>query len=695
MEISVPLPQGDDKLMLLSMVGTESLGRLFHFEIDLMAEEPVKSADALGKNVTIRLKMREGNVRFFNGYVSRFMFVSIDEANKDHSRLYYYRATVVPRLWFLTRHADCRIFQNMSVPDIIRKIFAERSISDFEVQLNGTYDPWVYCVQYRETDFNFISRLMEHEGIYYYFKHENGKHTVVLCDHPTAHKAAPGYDNLEADKPDLKSTNDAYIWNWTQGTEITPNKYALTDYNPLQPKTDLAASVKIDHAHDPDAYEIFDYPGDYENPEEGPRYANTRLEEIEAQYEIGHGTTSARGVFAGSTFTLTSHPAYDEAVEFLVTSASYRLENDDIGGGAGRSGGSVAYQAEVTCIPSKYEFRSPRITPRPVVQGPQTAVVVGPAGDEIHTNDQGQVKVKFFWDRDPKKDENSSCWVRVSQPWAGLSWGAINLPRIGQEVIIEFIEGDPDRPIITGRVYNGVNVPPNALPGSQTMTTFKTNSSKGGGGFNELTFEDKKGSELIFIHGEKDMHVRIKNDRVETVMNDQHLTIQNVSYTNISANASETIGGNLYESLGGDHHEDIGGQEAKHVAGAFSLKVDGNVAEEFGGDHSETTGGKISLKAASLIVECDKITLKCGGTSIAMDSSSMNIKVDGKLTISSSGQTSISADGGLTETGSKVSITADTTCSVQGSSVTVKADGKISLKASGIMEAQGSMIKLN
>jgi type VI secretion system secreted protein VgrG len=469
------------------------------------------------------------------------------------------------------------------------------------------------------------------------------------------------------------------------------------------------ASANVEHSHDPGPYEIFDYPGGYDKVPDGKNYAKVRMAEIESQYATAHAATSARAIFAGCTFTLQDHPACDPE-EYLITSVAYQLQNDDIGGGAGRTRSVPAFQAQITCIPHKYAFRSQRLTPKPIVQGPQTAVVVGPKGEEIHTDKHGQVKVKFFWDRDPKKDETSSCWVRVSQPSAGLGWGSLNIPRIGQEVIVDFLEGDPDRPIITGRVYNGVNMPPNNLPGAQVLTSFKSNSSKGGGGFNEITLDDTKGKENVFIHGEYDMNVRVKHDRMETIVNDQHLVVQNNTYLNVTADVHENIGGNMQENIGGDHSENIGGKEAKAVGGSMSLNVSGDVAEKFGANHSETTGSKITFKTPHFVIVADTISFKASGNTVAIGPGGVTIKVQGDLKIESSGSTKIKAgtafkaealssklEGSVIVkvSGLVAKVEADTSLSLKGGTGAKMEGAKIDVSADGPCIVKGAVIMLN
>ena len=433
---------GHDKLLIVSMQGTESLGRLFHFELELASEgAPVAYDDILCTNITIRLQLIDGSTRHFNGYISKFTFVSVEDREKDKRKIFLYRATLVPWTWFLTRSADCRIFQDKKVPDIIEQVFREKGFTDFKNKLSGTYRQWEYCVQYRETDFNFISRLMENEGIYYYFKHEDGKHTLIFCDAPDEHSHAKGYDDLIADRPDLSSKNDNYIWNWTLAQEVTSSQYVVNEFDPLQPKAQLLNTTRVTHKHDPGPFEVYDYPGGYVKPDEGKTYVSLRMDESTASYLTAHGTSSARGILAGCIFNLKDHEVCD-AQDFLITSIHYQIENDDMGLGFGQGGGG-SYVANLTCMPNKYKFLTPRTTPKPIVQGPQTAIVAGPAADEICTDKYGRVKVKFHWDRDSKGDEKSSCWVRVSQPWAGKKWGAISIPRRGQEVIVDFLEGDP------------------------------------------------------------------------------------------------------------------------------------------------------------------------------------------------------------------------------------------------------------
>ncbi len=555
--IALFTPLGDDKLLLESMHGSEALGRLFHFSLDLYAEEPVDPNKILCLNITVRLDLISGGYRYFNGYVSRFALVSIDESTPAE-KIYHYRAEVVPWLWFLTRQADCRIFQDMTVPDIIQKIIKDRGFSNVKSDLSGTYRKWVNCVQYRETDFNFISRLMENEGIYYFFDHEDGKHFLHLCDSPTAHKAADGAESLHHDTgPVPSSDNDNHIWDWSLGQEITPNSFAHNDYDPLQPKAQLLSPSNVSHEHDPDTYEIYDYPGGYVTGDEGKTYAKIRMEELESVYEVGHGSSSSRGIHVGAIFKLEDHPVCDG--EYLVTAVNYQLKNNALEVGVG-GGEEDDFSCMITCIPKKYTFRTARTTPKPLVMGPQTAKVTTPKGEEIHCDKYGRVKVKFHWDRSIEVNENSSCWVRVSQPWAGKKWGVVSIPRKDQEVIVEFLEGDPDNPIITGRVFNADQMPPYELPANATQTSFKSNA-KSGGNFNEIRLEDKDNEGQLYTYAGHNYDLRVKNDRYETVENDMHVTVSNNSLQEIQrlrpiTSRSVPI---MQVDIGADNHINIAG----------------------------------------------------------------------------------------------------------------------------------------
>jgi len=422
MEIVTPL--GDDALLFHVMSAREEMSRLFEYQLDLLSPKPdVNLDEILGKNVTIKLATADDEVRYFNGYVTRFAQGAM------HGRFHRYVATVRPWLWFLTRTADCRIFQEMTVPDIIKAVFADHPAADFKLELTSTYRKWTYCVQYRETDFNFVSRLMEQEGIAYYFRHTDGHNTLVLTDSNSKHTAATGCEALsyiapdEQVKPDLEHINH---WDYTR--EIQPGVYVHDDYDLERPSVKLKASKALPRKYKPSDYEVYDYPGEYLQKPDGEQYAGVRIDELGSQFEIAHGTTNARRLSVGSLLTLEDHPRPDQNREYLILGASYDLSFEDYESLPQAAG--TTYRCRFLAMPCAQQFRPQRLTPKPFVQGPQTAVVVGPAGEEIFTDKYGRVKVQFHWDRRGKKDDKSSCWIRVSSPWAGKQWGAISIPRI-------------------------------------------------------------------------------------------------------------------------------------------------------------------------------------------------------------------------------------------------------------------------
>ena len=530
--VAVTTPLGEDKLLFYRMSGQEQLGRLFQYDLTLLSTDPeIKLKDILGQNVTVSYQRVDGETRHFNGFVSRF------SQSGTHDDLFVYQATLRPWFWFLTRTADCRIFQNQKVPDIIKEVFRELGFTDFEESLSGNYRQWDYCVQYRESDFTFISRLMEQEGIYYYFKHENGNHVLVLSDSISAHDTTPGYEDVPYYPPQQGSQRERdHIFEWTLTQEVQTGMFALNDFDFTKPKANLQAKSSIPRPHEQSEYEMYDYPGEYVESSEGDSYARIRIEELQAQQELVHGQGNAGGLACGYLFKLSNHGRDDQNREYLITEAEYNIGPQEYE--SGNAGESCAFACSITAMDKGEAFRTPRTTAKPQVQGPQTAVVVGKAGDEIWTDKYGRVKVQFHWDRYGKSDENSSCWVRVAQVWAGKTWGGIHIPRIGQEVIVEFLEGDPDRPIITGRVYNEDNMPPYELPANKTQSGIKSRSSKGAAAnnFNEIRFEDKKGEEEVFIQAEKDLRQLVKNNEEIEIQNDYTRLIQNNEVAEIKSN---------------------------------------------------------------------------------------------------------------------------------------------------------------
>ena len=581
MDIATPL--GDGVLLFLGMRGREELGRLSEYHLDLLSSDGEIDVDAvLGKNVTLKLALPDDSTRYFNGYVTRF------SQGELHGRYFRYRATVHPWLWFLTRTADCRIFQEMTVPDIIKKVFADHGAADFKLELTSTYRKWTYCVQYRETDFNFVSRLMEQEGIYYYFRHTDGHNTLVLTDSCSKHVPCPGYEELSYIPPEkLARPELEHVSRWEFSREIQPGVFVHKDYDLERPSVDLKTQKVLARKYTPSNYEIFDYPGEYLQKADGEQYALIRIDEYGSQFETATAVTNARGIAVGALFTLDACPRADQNREHLVVAATYDLELSDHE--ALGDGGGTSYQCTFRAMSTQQQFRPQRTTAKPFVQGPQTAMVVGPAGDEIYTDQFGRVKVQFHWDRLGKKDENSSCWIRVSHPWAGKGWGSVATPRIGQEVIVDFLEGDPDQPIITGRVYNAESQPPFGFPAGAVVSGIKSNTHKGSG-YNELSMDDTAGTEKITIHGQYDMNT--------TVEHDQTSTIHNCRTDRVDVDDSESVGNNQKWDVGVNRDATIGSNETLQVGANRTKGVGGNETVTIGGDRSATVSGSETATVA-------------------------------------------------------------------------------------------------
>ncbi len=565
---------------------------MFEYRLDLLgADEKIVLSKLLGQPVTVRLALPEGNARYFHGFVTRFALVGREEGYAS------YQATVRPWLWFLTRIADCRIFQNLTVPEIVKEVFKGRKFTDFDEALGRKYRSRDYCVQYRETDFNFVSRLLEEEGIYYFFRHSDGKHELILADAPGSHEPIPGGPRVPFYPPGGSVVREEdHVRDWDLSQEVQPAAYVLTDFDFQKPRADMFVNTRQEREHArAGELEVYDYPGEYIEPADGEQYVKTRLEELQAGFELVRGEGPVRGMTAGGLFKLVGHPRDDQNREYLATKVRHELANPEF-----LSGGTATdptYACSFTAIDSKQPFRPARLTPRPVVQGPQTAIVVGKSGEEIWTDKFGRVKVKFHWDRLGHGDENSSCWVRVVSVWAGKAWGGIQIPRIGQEVIVDFLEGDPDQPIVTGRVYNADQMPPYGLPANQTQSGIKSRSSKGGSpdNFNEIRFEDKKGSEELYLHAEKNHTNITENDRSEDVGHDRSL--------HVGHDKSEAIDNNKSITVGVDHVENIGANKTMTVGANHDETIAANKTLAVGGSHGETIGANMTITIAQLLTE--------------------------------------------------------------------------------------------
>ncbi|MCC7374729.1 MAG: type VI secretion system tip protein VgrG [Verrucomicrobiales bacterium] len=667
---AIQTPLGKDKLGLLAFSGREEVSQLFEYEVDMIChDQDVDLNKLIGGPASIRMNTKKGKVRHLHGRISRVRQVG---AYGKYGR---YKATIVPWLWLLTRRADCRIYQKRTIPQIIEDVFKRAQLGDYEFRLSANYAEWEYCVQYRETDYNFVCRLMEQEGIYYYFLHSEDTHRVIIADSPGAHEDCPDHEQLPYHPGSGQSRDFEAVLDWATVRELQSGSYEHTDYDPKAPTKDLKTNYAIRRNHTASDMAVFDYPGEFDQVAEGRSYAKVRLQEIQSKFELADGETDGKGLHSGGCFTLSKHPREDQCKRFLILRTLLNVRVGEFESELSNEQEPPFFHCAFRVMDAAENFRPPRLTPKPVVQGPQTARVVGPDGEEIHVDEFGRIKVHFHWDRHNPGDDRSSCWLRLGQMAAGKGFGSVWIPRVGHEVIVDFLEGDPDQPIVTGSLYNKDNTLPYTLPGEKTKSTVKTNSSKGGEGFNELRFEDKKGSEQVFLHAEKDLDLRVKHDTIEYVGNSRHLIVKRDQIEHVENNREEKVDADHKEQIGKDRNLKVTGKEAVEIGGSCSITVKGDVVEVFKSSHNEKTSQDYYLTASNIVIEAtSNITLKVGGSSIAIDATGIGLKTSGMIKIESTGPMEAKSSATLKLDGA---ISAD----LHGATTNVKGDAMVVVQA--------------
>lgn len=701
--MAVHSPLGED-LRLVSFSGREEMSRLFFYSLEMVSpKDTIPPEKIVGKEASIRIFLADGSTeRYFSGIISRF---SADFAEGGGT---LYRAEMVPSFWLLTQTSDCRIFQDMTVPDIIEKVFNESVLKgSWKKDLRANYRKIEYCVQFRETDFNFVSRLMEQEGIFYYFKHEEEKHTLILADHIGAYKNIP--ENRVNFPPShlQSSVVEDHITDWRHDYEFISGKWAQTDYNFKKPSTSLmaqeTASVPVKETKN---YEVYDYPGEYVEPSDGKQLTRIRMEEEEVSFDQASGASTCRTFTVGGKFQFDQYiPPGENGKTYVITAIEHRgVEPGAYSTGTGLLGG-CEYSNTFTCIAADVPFRPARITPKPLVSGIQSAVVVGKKGEEIYCDEYGRVKVQFHWDREGKRDEKSSCWIRVAHHVAGRKWGFMAIPRIGQEVIVDFLNGDPDQPLIIGSVYNQEQMPHYTLPDDKAKTYIKTNSTKGGDGFNELFFDDVKDSERVFIHAQKDMDVRVRNDSRERIYGNRHQII--------GWEKDGKKGGDQQEMIWQDKHLNIKRHQIEHIEGNYTIMVGAGEAEDGGnlagviekniaikigkdglstineGDTKQEVQGSQSLTVQKdLKQQVGTFSLTCGGD---CNEKTKNLSVESEMESHHKAGMKYAVEGGQ-----EVHIKAGMNCVVEaGMSLTLKGPGGfINISPAGVA-IQGNLVLIN
>ena len=737
----------DTELQVLEFRGHEGLSQLFELVVTVGAPTALDTTTVIQKEATLETlslgAAASGTIRGIVAHVEgEALFAG-----------YQYRVTVVPRVWLQLQGADSRIFQAFAVPAIVEQVLTGAGLSagtDFRLSVQGTYTAREYCVQYRESNWDFVSRLCEEEGIYFYFVQSSAGHKVVFADTTSTYPSIEG-DATLVYKPEhgaMRSAHDdSRVLRFHFGAEVRPGKVTLRDWNFLKPSLSLQADSTgtVDTS-----LEVYDYPGEYQVPDAGTGLAKVRLEELAVRRSSGGGESTCSRLLAGHTFSLTENPNEAWNTKYVVTRLEYwgrepRLaDRADAGDGADPSERDV-FRNSFEAVAATTLFRPPRVTRRPHIHGVQTAIVVGPSGEEIYTDQFGRVKVQFHWDRLGKKDDKSSCWVRVAQMWANEAFGAWFLPRVGNEVVVAFLEGNPDHPLIVGSLYHGVNVTPYALPGEKTKSTIKSNSSKGGGGFNELRFEDKKGSEEVFLQAQKDWTINVlndknqkvghdetlevDNDRTKTVKHDQTATIQNDDKETVQHDQTLTVQNDRSVTVQNDHTESVTGKQTLTVGKAQSLAVSdkqeitvdktraltvtGDVTEtykakltrEVTADVAETLSAKrtVSVKGDDSETVGGKQTISITGDSSVTISGKHSLSVTGDVTITSGSSTvTVKPSGEIKISGVQITIDASGPLKVHGATVDVKSDGPMSLqapvingKADGMNTVKGAMVVLD
>lgn len=654
MRLTTPL--GADALVLVGFEGHEGISQLFHYHLDLVSEESTVAFDRLlGQKVSIEWELREGVKRYFHGIVSRF-----SQAERSFT-LTRYSMEVVPQLWLLTRKVRSRIFQHVSVPDILTKVFDGLDVVN---QISGSFEPRDYCAQYRESDFAFASRLMEEEGIYYYFQHTQSGHSLVLGNTPQSHPDVSDGDIIYEEAIGGEREEDR-VWRWEKTQDLRSGKYTLWDHcfelpgkhleaeKPVKEDVTLGRTSHKLTAGGNSALEIYDYPGGYAQRFDGidksggecssevqkiftdnGRTVGIRMQAETAEALVIAGAGNCQQLAAGYKFGLDRH--FSDAGKYVLTSVDHQCRQPLASDGG--QGSEFEYENRFTAIPFGIPYRPQRITPVPVVQGTQTAVVVGPPGEEIFTDKYGRVKVQFHWDRDGMNDANSSCWVRVGSMWAGKRWGMIHIPRIGQEVIVDFLEGHPDQPIIVGSVYNSEQMPPYKLPDYKTKSGIRSNSTANGGrnNCNEIRFEDKIGSEQFFMKAEKDMDVWVQNDCKERIGQDRHVIVERDLKHQVKRHCEMMVTENYKEKIGGDAHLTvtgaqkiaIGGDQNLHVKGGLNEKCDSNLSVTAGGKHQSKAGTVFAIEGGqevhikggmNVVIEAGlQLTIKAGSNFVSI-----------------------------------------------------------------------------
>ncbi|OZG72959.1 hypothetical protein BTA51_13450 [Hahella sp. CCB-MM4] len=698
--IRIDTPLGKDALLLRHFSGQEGYSQLFHYEVDLLSPKgDIKPEDIVGEYVNVTVEATTESPRLFSGYINYFEYTGLEKRG-----LYGYKATLVPWLWFLSKRTNCRVFQNQTVPQILTAVFDELGFTDYNFSgLSSKHPPLEYCVQYRESDLDFVLRLLEQEGIYFHFEQADDKHTLMLSDDKSSY--APLAPNTILHSSGTREGR--HILQWRHSFQYYSGKWSLNDFNFEKFGQSLESGLpSVRSFKNNQNYERYDYPGSYESIERGRELTKLRMEQEESGFAKAGGKSNVTTFGIGRKFTLLSDEcAADSKKKFVITGLYHQAsESSYLDNGEDENKDDDLYFNQFECIPEDVNFRAPLHTPKPRIDGVQTAIVCGKLGDEIYTDEYGRIKIQFHWDRYGEKDENSSCWVRVATTSAGKKWGSVSLPRVGQEVVVTFLEGDPDRPLVIGSVYNISNMPPFSLPGDKTKSGYKSRSSKSGqaSNYNEIVFDDKKGEESLSIHAEKDFNMNVKNNLGASTKGNASTSVVGNSSDSVDGNSSLTVGGDHSVSVTGKQNITVSGTQTQAVTGKQTLNVSADQEESISGNITQSaTNHTVSLSADhTLNATNQKISL---GSAQEVSASSQKFTISGlqnvqadAQTVNVTGKTSTTATDIALSAGSKISLAVGgTSIQIDGGGVTITLGASsVKVDATGV-SVSGPMIKLN
>ncbi|WP_034947190.1 type VI secretion system Vgr family protein [Erwinia oleae] len=696
-------------LLFWKFSGKEDLSRPFRFKVDLLSEDFTLDRQAmLGQNMVVIAPGLWGHERCFSGKVTA---VSLRSEELDGARYAVYQVILEPDFWPMMRDRNFRIFQQQRVPDIVRTLFSEYNVK-IEDRLTRSYRLWDYCVQYAESSFHFISRLLELEGISYMFRHDKDGHTLVLMDDYSHAEAFVGYETIPwHTQASGGAVNEEGISQMMPRHVVTPGLYSTDDYDFRKPNAWMLQALQNPVSPTPGKIDVYDWPGRFVEHGEGESYARIRQQAWQAEQQQTQGTATATGVAPGHRFTLTNSPNPADNAAWLVTGARYAFEENQYASG---DAGTAQHRIHFTVIPAATPFRPKTVTDWPRTYGPQTARVVGPAGESIWTDKYGRVKVKFHWDRESRGDENSSCWVRVSSAWAGQGYGGVQIPRVGDEVVVDFINGEPDRPIIIGRVYNEASMPPWALPAAATQMGFMSRSKDGSpNNANALRFEDKAGEEQLWLHAERNMDTEVENDETHDVGSNRTKIVGKDETSHIKQNRTRTVDGNETVTVGQDRSKTINGNETttvqqnrtESVKGNETLTVEQNRDETITGNHTTTVksnnNGRVEGNQTLAVVQDrtrtvqgnEKVSVQQNRTVLVTGNQKLGVTGNRDVTVSSSEAHTVAQKQEVNiGAGRTLSITGGDTRFTQGSVADSATDTfHINVGESGIMIGNGSV----